>query len=294
MDVVLIHGGAALSLSDGTVSRLSGIDGTGEAPVHRIEERGPQQHGATDVDFRLDPRTVQLALWVSALSLADLETRRKQLVDAFRATVAAKSLRFTLDNGAVYQLDGHSGGSLTMPLEGGAGFVLRTGVTFRAADPTFYDPDTETVTLITGGGDDTFVVPMEVPHYVGASTIDASTVIDYEGTWRAYPIIRITGPISGPIVTNEATGETLTFKSGVKVAIGDWYTVDLRYGNKGVTNSSGVDKIADVANAADLATWHIADDSEVTGGLNSVRVTGTAASESTRIDIIYNARYVGI
>jgi hypothetical protein len=68
----------------------------------------------------------------------------------------------------------------------------------------------------------------------------------------------------------------------------------LRYGYKTVTNSSGVSKIADVANAADLATLHLADDSEVTDGLNAVSVTGTAASASTRIDIIYNTRFVGI
>ena len=293
MEVSLIRGSTITSLTDGVLARLLGIDGTGEAPVHRIEERGPQQHGATDRDFRLDPREVQLALWVQGDSLADLETKRKALIDALRPTSAAKALRFTLDNGAVYQIDGHSAGSMTMPLAGGDGFALRTGVTFRAADPTFYDPTGDTVSLAVGGGADAFVVPMPVPHYVGASTLDANTAIAYAGTWRAYPVIRITGPISGPVITNVSTGEDLAF-TGVTIVAGNWYTIDLRYGYKTVTNSSGANKIAELSNASDLATWHLADDSEVTGGVNSITVTGTAGAAATRVDIIYNARYVGI
>lgn len=294
MEVTLIRGSTETSLSDGVLARLLGIDGTGEAPVHRIEERGPQQHGATDRDFRLDPRAVQLALWVQGDSLADLETKRKALIDALRPTSAAKSLRFTLDNGEVYQIDGHSGGSLTMPLEAGAGFTLRSGVTFRASDPTFYDPDLATITYYLGGSAGTAgVVPMVVPMFVGASTLDASETVQYDGTWRAYPTIRIYGPISGPKVTNSSTNEVLEF-SGVNVAAGDWYTVDLRYGYKTVTNSSGVNKVAELTTASDLATWHIADDSEVTDGTNVIRVTGTSATGATRIALLYNERYVGI
>jgi len=296
MDVTLIHGASTLSLTDGTVARLLGLDGTGEAPVHRIEERGPQQHGATDIDFRLDPRTVQLALWIKGASQADLETKRKQLIDAFRATVAAKALRFTLDNGEVYQLDGHSTGSLTMPQEGGEGFVMRVGLTFRAADPTFYDPEATTLTYYLGGSAGTAsAVPAVVPFFVGASTLDVSESIEYEGTWRAYPRIQIHGPISGPKITNSSgtLHEVLEF-SGVSIPAGEIYTVDLRYGYKTVTNSAGTSKITELTNASDLATWHIADDSEVTDGVNTLLVTGTAATGATRIDIIYNARYVGI
>ncbi|MFA5636819.1 MAG: phage tail domain-containing protein [Anaerovoracaceae bacterium] len=296
MDVTLIHGASTLSLTDGTVARLLGLDGTGEAPVHRIEERGPQQHGATDIDFRLDPRTVQLALWIKGASQADLETKRKQLIDAFRATVAAKALRFTLDNGEVYQLDGHSTGSLTMPQEGGEGFVMRVGLTFRAADPTFYDPEATTLTYYLGGSAGTAsAVPTVVPTFVGASILNVSESIEYEGTWRAYPRIQIHGPISGPKITNSsgALHEVLEF-SGVNIPTGEIYTVDLRYGYKTVTDSAGTSKITELTNASDLATWHLADDSEVTDGVNTLLVTGTAATGATRIDIIYNARYVGI
>jgi hypothetical protein len=181
-----------------------------------------------------------------------------------------------------------------MPQEGGEGFVTRVGLTFRAADPTFYDPDGDAATLVVGGGGDTFVVPMEVPHGVGASTLDASTIIAYAGTWRALPVIRVTGPISGWQITNDSTGETVKGKSGTKIESGDWYTLDLRYGHKTVTNSSGVSQIANIDPSSDLATLHIADDSEVSGGVNSITVTGTGGSAATRVDIIYNARYVGI
>ena len=297
MRITLYYGPNAASsmcLTDGTVCRLLGQDGTGESPVHRIEERGPQQHGATDVDYRLDPREVQLALWINGASLSDLETKRKVLVDALRPSVEAKRLKFTLDNGETYQIDGHSAGSMTMPLEGGSGYNLRTGVAFRAADPTFYDPTMTTLSYYLGGSAGTAgAVPMPVPMFVGASTLNASQTVDYEGTWRAHPRIAIYGPLSGAKVTNSSTNEVLEF-SGVTIAAGNWYTVDLRYGHKTVTNSAGVNKVAELTNASDLATWHIADDSEVTDGVNVIRVSGTAATGATRIDVLYNSRYVGI
>jgi hypothetical protein len=297
MRITLYYGPNAASsmcLTDGTVCRLLGQDGTGESPVHRIEERGPQQHGATDVDYRLDPREVQLALWINGASLSDLETKRKQLIDALRPSVEAKRLKFTLDNGETYQIDGHSAGSMTMPLEGGSGYSLRTGVVFRAPDPTFYDPDMATIGYFLGGSAGTAsLVPMPVPMFVGASTLDAAQAVDYGGTWRAHPRITIYGPISGPKITNSSTNEVLEL-SGVNVAAGNWYTIDLRYGYKTVTNSAGVNKITELSNASDLVTWHIADDSEVTDGVNVIRVTGTAATGATRIQLLYNERYVGI
>ena len=39
---------------------LTGTLNWGMAPLHRITQRGPFQNGDTDVDFRLDPRIINL------------------------------------------------------------------------------------------------------------------------------------------------------------------------------------------------------------------------------------------
>ena len=41
-----------------------GDQGFGLAPLHRITTRGPLQHGDSDIDFRLDPRILQIPLLV--------------------------------------------------------------------------------------------------------------------------------------------------------------------------------------------------------------------------------------
>jgi hypothetical protein len=297
MDIQLLRGAEILSLTDNTVCGVLSWDGVGEAPVRRIEERGPQQHGVSDVGFRLEPREIQLALWLGADSFVDLEARRRTLVDWLRATTANLTLRFTTEAGEIFDIDGHSVGALTLPVEGGDGMTLKSGVVFRCPDPTFYDPVAVAVSFLVGGGADSFYVPMSVPHFVGASVVNASVTVTYAGTWRAYPLIRIVGPIADPVITNAATGEVLDF-TGTTIAGGDRYDIDLRYGHKTVIDAAGVSQIAKLVTSSDLATWHIADDSEVTGevtgGVNSISVTGSGANVATRIDIVYNTRYVGI
>ena len=293
MEISLIYGGTTTSLTDGTIGRLLRFDGTGEAPLHRLEERGPQQHGSTDIGFRLDPRIIDMVLWLNASSLSALEDKRKLLADAFRATTVTKTLRFTLDNGEVYDINGHSAGTMLLPMESGGGFTIRAGVQFRASDPTFYDASGHAVTFELGGGGSAFEVPTDVPSQVGASEIDQATALTYAGTWRAYPQIRITGPITDAVVENETTDEKLDF-TDTTIAAGNWYDIDLRYGYKTVTNSSDTSTISALSSDSDLATWHLADDSEVTDGVNSISVSGSAVTGATKVEITYFDRFVGI
>jgi hypothetical protein len=105
--------------------------------------------------------------------------------------------------------------------------------------------------------------------------------------------IRITGPITSPVITNETTNEKLDF--GVNsIGAGVSWDIDLRYGVKSIIQAaSGVNKIQFLTEDSDLATWHIAADPEVIGGANSIRVTGTAVTASTRVEISYLERYIG-
>ena len=68
----LVRGSTVLDLSDNAAYVWEGDDSFGMAPVGNITERAPQQHGATVLGFRLQPRIIQLAL----VGLADSETAR--------------------------------------------------------------------------------------------------------------------------------------------------------------------------------------------------------------------------
>jgi hypothetical protein len=263
--------------------------------MHRISERGPMQHGNSDVGFRLDPRTVKLVLGVDPTTLGDQYTRRATLLSLFGPRTAAIPVRWTLPDGSYRQLDCHYLGDMRFETRAGEGYLLKVAVTLGANDPSFYDPTGAALTFALGGGAGTFAVPTPVPTDVGASTIDQSTALTYAGSWLCYPhLVRITGPITDAVVTNSTTGDKLDF-TGTTIAAGDHYDIDCRYGRKTVVDAAGANQIATLTTDSDLATWHISADPDVApGGINSIRVTGSAASTATKVEISYYNRYLGI
>lgn len=61
------------------------------------------------------------------------------------------------------------------------------------------------------------------PFSAGKGATDVSNF----GTAPTYPVVRIFGPVSGPWLTNETTGETLGFSDTLSIASGDYLEVDM-------------------------------------------------------------------
>lgn len=293
MTLSAIVSGTEYSLDDGTYCYWVGDDGLGMSPMHRLSERGPLQHGDTDRGYRLDPRTVRLILD----SISDTRTawgsKRLSILSIFKPTTDPIILKLELDAGTYY-LDCHYIGQAVMPSSERIGWNQTVVIDLKANDPTFYDATGGALTFALGGGDDTMLVPTAIPMTVGASTIDASETIAYTGTVLSYPnLIRITGPIEDCVITNTTTGEKLDF-SGVTIAAGHYYDIDLRYGYKTVLLDGITNKVSDLTSDSDLATWHIATTPEAVGGINSINVTGTNVTAATSVAINYPIRYIGV
>lgn len=130
----------------------------------------------------------------------------------------------------------------------------------------------------------------------GSATLSEGFVINYEGTWDAFPSISVTGPWDNFTITNGATLETLDF--GYNIDSGETVVFDLAYGIKSVTNQNGTNLIGSLSTDSDLATFHLATDSEVTTGLadgiNPMVVTGTNLDENSALVLIWYTRYIGI
>ena len=270
-----------------------GDDNWGMAPVRRITDRGPLQHGDSDIDFRLEPRTGMLKLLAQAASASDHWDIRTTLRRVFRPSNTAIKLRWTLDNGDVREILVHFAGDLTFASDARMGYNQTAVVQLRAADPTFYDPTLQAVIYGVGGGSGGFVVPIAVPLGVGASTVNQTKIIAYAGEWRDYPTVLITGPITNCVITNTTTGDKLDF-TGTTIAALDTYTVDCRSGVKTVVDSGGTSRIDKLSDDSDLATFSLEADPEATGGMNSITVTGSAATTATEIYLQFYHRYLGI
>ena len=287
-------GGVTYTLHDVTSSLAwVGEDGWGMAPVRRITDRGPLQHGDSDIDFRLEPRVGMLKLLARGASASGYWDLRSTLLRIFRPSNTAIKLTWGLDNGTQRQIDVYYAGDLSFGSDERLGYNQTAVVQLRASDPTYYDPTVQNAAFTTGGGSGGFVVPVVVPVGVGASTVNSSQVIAYPGTWMTFPIVTIVGPITNPVVYNDSTGDKLDF-TGITIIAGDSYTIDCRSGYKTVTNAAGTNKIADLTDDSDLQTFSLQPDPDVAGGNNTIRVTGSGANASTAINVVYYVRYIGI
>lgn len=294
MNLDIITNGVVYSLSDGTYCQHLGHDGVGMMPSHRLRQRGPMQHGATDLGFRGDPRTVSLALLIEGTSLSDYWTRRSALLNLFKPTVDPLSLRFTLDNGDVRQLDCQYVGNMSLSSAEKMRYTHAVGVTLSAADPAFYDPTGKSVTFALGGGGEAFDIPLAIPLKVGVSVMDQVVTIDYVGNWLALPFrIRIVGPITDAVITNLATDEKMDF-TGITIVAGDYYDIDCRYAQKTVVDDEDTNKIADLTTDSDLATWHLAPGAGIGAGPNGIQVEGSAVTAATTVYVQWFDKFVGL
>lgn len=289
-----IINGVIYSLDDGTFCYWVGDDGLGMAPMHRLAERGPMQHGDTDRGYRLDPRIVRLVLDVIENSQVEFENQRSNLINIFKPTNHPIILQFEMASGT-YCLECYSLGPISMPSSERLGWNQTVIVELKASDPTFYDPNMNIHTYTLIGGSDTCLVPTVIPMTIGigATSLSITENIVYEGTTDVYPQIRITGPIVNPILTNNSTGEVLDF-TGTTIAAEHYYDIDLRYGYKTIIDNHGVNQIEDLTDTSDLVSFHLGIDPDVPDGLNSITITGTGMEDDTRIVIYYYTRYLGI
>lgn len=290
--VSVLSRGVEYDLSDGADYLLTGIDGIGHAAVRRLSERGPMQHGETDLGYRLQPRHIAVAIEARGGDRAAWLARREELMRILRASDRALSLR--LSRGAWQrQIDCYLAGEMAMAADNLlAPLWQRVAVELVAPDPTWYDPVPTTLEYSGGGGKGT-MVPTPVPTFVGASDLDQTQVVNYAGTWETYPVVRILGPIQDAKIENTSTGEVLDF-DGITIAAGHYYEIDCRYGRKSVADGAGANKIADLAADSNLATFHIGAHPDVLNGVNAIRASGLGVSSATRVRLTYYTRYVGV
>ena len=269
----------------GITYNYQGDQGFGLAPMHRITQRGPMQHGDSDVDFRLDPRIMQLPIVAITTSIDDYYTARGRLLSVFSPSNVVGTLTVTTSTWS-RSIDVKVLGGMAFDTDPQVGYTLRAVIQLRADDPTWYDANPLTINGSSGIAGTPTAYPVIYPRTYGTANINATTTYSYDGTWLSYPVITATGPITGLVITNNTTGQVITTTGSI--AAGRTYTYDLRYGRKTVYDDLGNNQIATVASSSNLATWAI-----VTG-TNSISITASSSSSPAAVIITYYTRFVGI
>lgn len=307
-----IVGGATYDLTGAGILFQEHADGFGLPPLHRFTQRGPQQHGETNRDFRLDPRPITLVAGFARDCEPDVWAARQRLLGIFKPSNSAIKLRCDLSNGSVRQIDTFYDGSMTLPIHSAAaggirsqnqsgqtligrdgGVYQRTAIELVAEDPTFYDPTLQTVILSNTTFGNGLTVPMPVPFSVGASVMSISQAVTYAGDWLSYPTLRLIGPLTSPVIRNTTTGEVLDF-TGSSVPADDYWDIDLSYGVKTVVDRSGINQIGALVDGSDLAVFHLAaaDDASATR-VNTITVTATETTSVSALVVSWLNRFIG-
>lgn len=114
---------------------------------------------------------------------------------------------------------------------------------------------------------------------MGNTQIPASFNVVNAGDLPDYPLITLTGPMSNPVIINQTTASTITL-TGLTIGTGISYQLDLRTGNKTLTDNLGNNVLGSVTTLPiDMASWHLAPAPTATGGTNSITVYADTAGD---------------
>jgi len=267
--------------------------GFGMAPLHRITQRGPLQQGDSDVDFRLDPRVLQLPFIITANTIAEHYTIRDKLLAIFSPSNVIGTLTITRPDGTQRAIATKILGGLSLDVDAKSGYSVKTIVQMRADDPTWYNP----VQNIIAGTPAIVGTPTPIPRlypvtYGASGTISVNTSVAYAGTWNAYPNIVAVGPLNSLVIQNTSTGDTITLTTNI--AAGTTYIFDLRYGYKTVVNQAGANVLSNVSAASNLATFNLAPMPQVIGGVNNIQITATGGTSTSAVSMTYYDRFIGV
>lgn len=305
--LTMIRGDVEYPLSDGTVLfdtddgpvylYYIADDGLGMASVTRFSERGPSQHGDTDLGFLLEPRIVSYIFAIYAPPTDDsrhLEVARKLLLRMFRPAASAATFRYDRASGDVMQIDGHFSGGMQFGSEDrqAGTWFQRFSVELKMSDPTWYDPDPVEITMTNSAWGTGFTVPTPVPTFVGSSAFDEQLEIVYTGSWDSYPRLRIYGPIRNPTISHIDLGLVLPFRVSINTT--GYLDIDLASPTKTVTDEYGVSLMHTLGDPNNIDTFRLAADPDVIDGINTIRVVGSGTNAATKLVVTYSTRYVGL
>jgi hypothetical protein len=290
------------SFDDRDTFFLYDFTGWGMPSIDYITQQGPYQHGVTVLDYRLQPRTIQLTHRKIACNRQGYWDDRYSLVDKLRPnhqlpnTFGPGRLRKTLPDGSIRDIK--------VLIEQGPTFAPRSRdawdeysftetLRFIAHNPIIFNPAVQSQSW-TSEQLNHWVLPWSFPsEFIFGSSILSETVnVAYTGNWLSYPTIYITGPIQNPIINNNTTNEKIELNYNVPAGV--TIIINLEYGLKTVVDSLGNNLIGVLTTDSDLATFHIAPYPEAPMGVNSLTASGTgAAAFSTSITIKWYINDIG-
>jgi len=290
---------SGLDTNTGITFNYTGRSGFGLPPISRIVKQGLQQNGDTNVDYRIDARTLSVSLFVECNNYVDYLRTCEKMGLIFRVgnSVGVLNVLYTSTTGGVTTSYSRSikcyvSAGLDLSEVEYENFNIDTSITLRASDPMWYDTTPVVVSISQSITGTATPIPFLVPMTMGGASLNKSTDITYVGSAIEYPIITIvagSSNLTGLNITNLSTGKTLQFST---LTANRTYTVDLSYGMKTITDDLGFNCIGLMSASSNLNTWGI--DPNTSGGINTISVSSSTANIASVLTLTFYNRYTSI
>lgn len=235
------------------------MTGVGIGPVSRLESKGAQQNGSTDVGYLLENRLLNVEFFINGASKIATDGHRDTLASILRPRATPLKWRITRNDSAIRQIDSYLVGMADMPRVRGQSFGGGQTVIaqFKCNEPTWYDPTLQNVPFILEpGGIEGWQFPVIFP-WVQApgEIIDQTQTINYPGSAPTFPEIVIVGPADAPLIQNLTTDEKLEFTGSIPD--GDSWTITITEDSADVVNEAGDSVLEFLTEDSDLGTFHL-------------------------------------
>lgn len=242
---------------------LREAEGFGSGEVDVIKWNRPGFHGIKTPRAFWRERIMRLIIGCRSSTSADYETRRRALEAAFDSPRDGLiTLQFTTQGALALETYVQLNAQIQAPLRAGEVTIGEFRIELITEDPVFYSQTlTATdITFVTGSG-----------------------VIINDGNAAVYPIIRVHGNVTDPVITNTTLGKTISF-SGLIITVGHYIDIDML--NETVTDDLGVN---DYSYVVTDDFWWLGE------GNNTITISGTVGGSGDRkITVSYRDGYIGI
>jgi len=271
---------------------VTGAVNWGIAPITRITQRGPFQDGDTDIDYRINPRVINLPVVVPSATYEAMMANRESLIQMFKPGNDTATLKHINEDPLNYNTR-----SIDVKIAGATmdssqmDFNVRAVIQLRAADPTWYDVTQKYIQLTSTvlGTPTPYPKTYPVPYgEYGAANI---TPVIYTGTVVGRPILQCVGPFTDLVIA-DGGGHLIAFDD--PIPDGDTWTVDLRPGRKTVVDQNGVNRFPALTITTDLINWGIYPQPTFPDGLQYFSVSATGTTATSAVNMYWNDRFVGI
>lgn len=204
---------------DGVLWTVGVLDGWGSpAPTGGVQQRSGQ-HGGTDPRQYLGPRT----LMVSGLIRAPTRQLRLEADHRLKAACGLTLFDFTVTETIPLFVRARRQGAVQ--IRGNTDTLTSWQVELICPDPRIYSTDLRTLVLQPLAASGGLRVPIRVPIQITGTSVSGDGLATNDGTEASWPVVRITGPVTDPSITNVTTGQTVTWNG--TLAAGEYVVIDM-------------------------------------------------------------------